>query len=255
MWWPFAFSQTRCGILCIFIYVKLDACIGLHWKGWPFHRGVPEAAAAAPQSAEAAAVPIVPAGCLSASVFRADLPLLNSVYPCIRPDETFDDERPPRNTSIGPGCQTGVPVKLRFALGNIYRAKSWTMRSVADAKWSATRNSWVASCYQPSSCLVDDNFHLGSVSSAVKCRGDPRLPIAVCGHAASGRSDHFRCGRRRDGFLRSANQDRSALPAYNAVPNRCDHRLRTPFATAVQRNRLAAVSSRFTRTRPPSSGL
>src|SRR5438270_13725470 len=62
-------------------------------------------------------------------------------------------------------------MKLRFALGIIYRAKSWSMRSVADAKWSATRNSSVASCYQPSSCLVDDNFHLGSVSSAVKCLG------------------------------------------------------------------------------------
>jgi hypothetical protein len=60
------------------------------------------------------------------------------------------------------------------------------MRSVADAKWSATRNSSVASCYQPSSCLVDDDFHLGSLSSVVKCLGDPRLPIAVCGHAASG---------------------------------------------------------------------
>ena len=92
-------------------------------------------------------------------------------------------------------------MKLRFALGIIYRAKSWTMRSVADAKWSATRNSSVASCYQPSSCLVDDDFHLGSLSSVVKCPGDPRLPIAVCGHAASGRSDHCRCGRRRDGFL------------------------------------------------------
>jgi hypothetical protein len=62
-------------------------------------------------------------------------------------------------------------MKLRFALGIIYRAKSWTVCSVADAKRSATRNSSVASCYQPSSCLVDDNFYLGSVSSAVKCHG------------------------------------------------------------------------------------
>jgi hypothetical protein len=86
----------------------------------------------------------------------------------MRPSITKD----PRATrSISPGCQAGVPMKLRFALGNICRAKSWTMRSVADAKWSATRNSSVASCYQPSSCLVDDNFYLGSVSSAVKCHG------------------------------------------------------------------------------------
>ena len=70
-------------------------------------------------------------------------------------------------------------MKLRFALGIIYRAKSWTMRSVADAKWSATRNSSVASCYQPSSCLVDDNFHLGSESSAVKCDGKDRADVAT----------------------------------------------------------------------------
>jgi hypothetical protein len=44
--------------------------------------GVPEAAAAAPQSAEAAAVLVVPAGYLAASAFRADLPLLNSAYSC-----------------------------------------------------------------------------------------------------------------------------------------------------------------------------
>ncbi len=72
-------------------------------------------------------------------------------------------------------------MKLRFALGIIYRAKSWTVCSVADAKRSATRNSSVASCYQPSSCLVDDNFYLGSVSSAVKChgKGSCRAPLLL----------------------------------------------------------------------------
>src|SRR6266404_1359985 len=91
----------------------------------------------------------------------------------MRPSITKD----PRATrGISPGCQAGVPTKLRFALGIIYRAKSWTMCSVADAKWSATGNSSVASCYQPSSCLVDDNFYLGSVSSAVKCRGKGWCP-------------------------------------------------------------------------------
>jgi hypothetical protein len=44
--------------------------------------GGPEAAAAVPRWAEAAAVPVVSAGCLAASAFRADLPLLNSLYPC-----------------------------------------------------------------------------------------------------------------------------------------------------------------------------
>src|ERR1700732_2434781 len=78
----------------------------------------------------------------------------------------------PRATQgVSPGCQTGVPTKLCFALGISYRAKSWTICSVADAKWSATRNSSVASCYQPSSCLVEDDFYLGLVSSALKCHG------------------------------------------------------------------------------------
>jgi hypothetical protein len=98
-------------------------------------------------------------------------PIAESPYPCIRVDETLDNQRPPRNTRHQPRLSGGVPAKRRFALGISYRAKSWTMCSVADAKWSATRNSSVASCYQPSSCLVDDKFHLGSVSSAVKCHG------------------------------------------------------------------------------------
>ncbi len=111
-------------------------------------------------------------------------------------------------------------MKLRFALGIIYRAKSWTMRSVADAKWSATRNSSVASCYQPSSCLVDDNFYLGSVSSAVKCHGNPRLPIAVCGHAASGAERPLPVWASTRRLPAVCDQDGSALPASNAVPNR-----------------------------------
>src|SRR3981081_575782 len=72
---------------------------------------------------------------------------------------------------ISPGCQAGSLRSDASRSELVTRAKSWTMCSVADAKWSATRNSSVASCYQPSSCLVDDKFHLGSVSSAVKCHG------------------------------------------------------------------------------------
>ena len=53
--------------------------------------GVPEAAAAAPQSAEAAAVPVVSAGCLSASAFRADLPFAElRVSVQMRPSITQD---------------------------------------------------------------------------------------------------------------------------------------------------------------------
>jgi len=64
-----------------------------------------------------------------------------------------------------------------FSLRNSLRAltkrpsKSWTLRSVADAKRSATRNSSGASCYQAPSWLVDDNFYLGSASNAVKWNG------------------------------------------------------------------------------------
>jgi hypothetical protein len=211
MWWPFAFSQTRLRHSLHF-YLGQIRRPGLEGAAVP--PGVPEAAAAAPQSAEAAAVPVVPADCPEASAFRADLPL------CIRPDETFDNERPPRNTEHQPGLSGGGPYEASFALGIIYRAKSWTMRSVADAKWSATRNSSVASCYQPSSCLVDDDFHLGSVSSAVKCRGDPRLPIAVCGHAASGAERPPPVWASTQRLPAVCDQDRSALPASNAVPNR-----------------------------------
>jgi hypothetical protein len=45
-------------------------------------------------------------------------------------------------------------MKLRFPLEIIYRAKSWTMCSVTDPKWSATLNSSVASCCQPSDEMI-----------------------------------------------------------------------------------------------------
>ena len=58
--------------------------------------------------------------------------------------------------------------EVHFALGPKGPAKSWTLRSVADAKRSATRNSSGASCYQAPSWLVDDKLYLGSPSNAVK---------------------------------------------------------------------------------------
>jgi len=36
----------------------------------------------------------------------------------LRVDEAFDNERPPGTTRQQPGCQAGVPMKLRFALGS-----------------------------------------------------------------------------------------------------------------------------------------
>jgi hypothetical protein len=83
-----------------------------------------------------------------------------------------------RRGTLTPGCRLSVSPRppagvtslreVHFALGPKGPAKSWTSRSVADAKRSATRNSSGASCYQAPSWLVDDNLHLGSASNAVK---------------------------------------------------------------------------------------
>ena len=48
------------------------------------------------------------------------------------------------------------------------RAKSWTLRSVADAKWSTTDNFQVASCLWTPSCFVDDILDLGSTFNTFK---------------------------------------------------------------------------------------
>jgi hypothetical protein len=48
------------------------------------------------------------------------------------------------------------------------RAKSWTLHSVADAKWSTTGNFQVASCLWTSSCFVDDILDLGSTFNTFK---------------------------------------------------------------------------------------
>ena len=52
-------------------------------------------------------------------------------------------------------------MKLRCTLGLLTEQNLGLSARVTDAKWSATRNSSVASCYQPSSCLVDDGFSSG----------------------------------------------------------------------------------------------
>jgi hypothetical protein len=69
---------------------------------------------------------------------------------------------------ISPGLSGGDPYEATLHTRNCLPSQSWTMRSVADAKWSATPNSSVASCYQPPSFWLTTIFHLGSVSSAVK---------------------------------------------------------------------------------------
>jgi hypothetical protein len=60
-----------------------------------------------------------------------------------RRNAASQNTRPPRALER----QTGAAhAKLSFALGIKIRAKSWTWRSVADAKWSATATSRVVSC-------------------------------------------------------------------------------------------------------------
>ena len=67
------------------------------------------------------------------------------------------------------GRQAGADfAKSRFALGPKGPAKSWTLRSVADAKWSTTGNFQVASCLWTPSCFVDDILDLGSTFNTFK---------------------------------------------------------------------------------------
>jgi hypothetical protein len=61
----------------------------------------------------------------------------------------------PRATSGGRFCEVSLRARTKG------RAKSWTLRSVADAKWSTAGNFQVASCLWTPSCFVDDILDLG----------------------------------------------------------------------------------------------
>jgi YaiI/YqxD family uncharacterized protein len=68
----------------------------------------------------------------------------------------------PRATSGGRFCEVLLRARTKG------QAKSWTLHSVADAKWSTTGNFQVASCLWTSSCFVDDILDLGSTFNTFK---------------------------------------------------------------------------------------
>jgi len=68
----------------------------------------------------------------------------------------------PRATSGGRFCEVLLRARTKG------RAKSWTLHSVADAKWSTTGNFQVASCLGRPSCFVDDILDLGSTFNTFK---------------------------------------------------------------------------------------
>jgi hypothetical protein len=154
-----------------------------------------EAAAAAPRWAEAAAVPVVSAGCLAVSAFRADLPLLNS---CIRADKTT----PPRSTRRRPRVvRRGslLSCASRSELPSYILDYVLSCRCQVVGMLSTILPAWLTTCYQPSSRLVDDNFDLGSTSSAVKfhekgssATGHPCRSVPLGGWFANSRSANFR---------------------------------------------------------------
>jgi hypothetical protein len=136
--------------------------------------GGPEAAAAVPRWAEAAAVPVVSAGCLSVWAFRADLPLLNS---CIRADKTTP---PAQHKASAQGCQAGVLMKLRFAFGITELDHGLCDQLPMPSGRQLGILRWCHAINHPP-WLVDDNFDLGSASSAVKFheKGSCRVPPAM----------------------------------------------------------------------------
>src|SRR5207248_8052012 len=110
---------------------------GLDWKGRPFQRGYrkrPRRLLNRPRPLRFLSYRRV--------AWRLRLSGLTShcSTPCIRSDETFDNERPPRNTEHQPGLSGGGPYEATLRARKYLPSKSWTMRTVADAKWLATRN-------------------------------------------------------------------------------------------------------------------
>lgn len=89
----------------------------LDWKGRPFHRGYRKRPRRLLNR-------LRPLRFLSYRrvAWRLRLSGLTShcSTPCIRPDETFDKRKTPaQHRASALGCQAGVPMKLRFAPGNI----------------------------------------------------------------------------------------------------------------------------------------
>ena len=100
----------------------------------------------------------------SRAAFRARSPVSSARAGAARAGDSLNARPPravakPRATSGGRFCEVSLRARTKG------RAKSWTLRSVADAKWSTTGNFQVASCLWTPSCFVDDILDLGSIST------------------------------------------------------------------------------------------
>jgi hypothetical protein len=103
----------------------------------------------------------------SRAAFRARSPVCSARAGAARAGDSLNARPPravakPRATSGGRFCEVSLRARTKG------RAKSWTLRSVADAKWSTTGNFQVASCLWTPSCFVDDILDLGSTFNTFK---------------------------------------------------------------------------------------
>jgi hypothetical protein len=103
----------------------------------------------------------------SHAAFRARNPVCSARAAVARAGDSLNARPPravakPRATSGGRFCEVLLRARTKG------RAKSWTLHSVADAKWSTTGNFQVASCLWTSSCFVDDILDLGSTFNTFK---------------------------------------------------------------------------------------
>ena len=103
----------------------------------------------------------------SRAAFRARSPVCSARAGAARAGDSLNARPPravakPRATSGGRFCEVSLRARTKG------RAKSWTLRSVADAKWSTTGNFRVASCLWTPSCFVDDILDLGSTFNTFK---------------------------------------------------------------------------------------
>ena len=103
----------------------------------------------------------------SRAAFRARSPVCSARAGAARAGDSLNARPPravakPRATSGGRFCEVSLRARTKG------RAKSWTLHSVADAKWSTTGNFQVASCLWTPSCFVDDILDLGSTFNTFK---------------------------------------------------------------------------------------
>src|SRR5712672_3395832 len=100
----------------------------------------------------------------SRAAFRARTHVYSARAAAARAGDSLNARPPravakPRTTSGGRFCEVLLRARTKG------RAKSWTLHSVADAKWSTTGNFQVASYLWTSSCFVDAFWIWGRLST------------------------------------------------------------------------------------------